>query len=299
MTTRRQFTTRAGAALMGLSSSALFGQNTADVSLKGRIKKTLKMGMIRAGESMEEKFELARQAGFDGVEVNAPGFDVEEAKAAIKSTGFPVDGSVCATHWQIRHTDPDVSVRAKALEHLTQALRDTKEVGGDTVLLVVGHGNDGPEEEIWPRSIENIQKAVPLADELDMTIAIENVWNHFCYDHEGDSTQTAEKLLKYCNEFDSPRVAMQFDIGNHWKYGATGDWIRTLGDKVVKLDIKGFSRQQDKFTKIGEGDLDWADVRKALQEIDYKGWCAAEVGGGDLERLKEISTNMDRVLSLK
>ena len=91
---------------------------------------------------------------------------------------------------------------------------------------------------------------------------------------------------------------MQFDIGNHWKYGSMGDWIRQLGKRVVKLDLKGFSRAENKFKKIGEGDLDWADVRKALVEIDYFGWAAAEVGGGDLARLKEVSSNMDKAFNL-
>ena len=78
-----------------------------------------------------------------------------------------------------------------------------------------------------------------------------------------------------------------------------GDWIRQLGKRIVKLDLKGFSRAQNKFTKIGQGDLDWADVRKALREINYTGWAAAEVGGGDLDRLKEVSANMDKVFGLK
>ncbi|MBL8888540.1 MAG: sugar phosphate isomerase/epimerase, partial [Planctomycetaceae bacterium] len=91
---------------------------------------------------------------------------------------------------------------------------------------------------------------------------------------------------------------MQFDIGNHWKYGSMGDWIRQLGKRIVKLDLKGFSRANNRFTKITEGDLDWADVRKALLEIDYYGWAAAEVDGGDLDRLKEISAEMDTVFKL-
>ena len=91
---------------------------------------------------------------------------------------------------------------------------------------------------------------------------------------------------------------MQFDIGNHWKYGATGDWIRTLGKRIIKLDVKGFSRETGKFTPIGEGDLDFADVRKALHEINYYGWVAAEVKGGDGEALKTISNQMDRVFGL-
>lgn len=293
---RRSFTASLSAGLIPFTFPEAFAQEAA---LKGRIKKTLKIGMVRVGKTMEEKLLAAKEAGFQGVEVSAPGFDVEEAKKAVAATGIPIDGSVCAEHWNIRHTDASPEIRAKALENLKGALRDTKAVGGDTVLLVVGHGKDGPEEEIWKRSIENIQQAVPLAEELGMIIAIENVWNHFCYDHSGGSDQTADKFAKYCDDFNSPHVAMQFDIGNHWKYGDTGEWLRTLGHKrVAKLDIKGFSRAKNEFTKIGEGDLDWAGVRQALIDIDFNGWCAAEVGGGDLDRLKEVSANMDRVLGL-
>ena len=266
-----------------------------DEKKKRRILHTLKIGMVRVQGDLTAKFKAAKAAGFDAIEMNSPGMKVDETKAAIKASGLPVDGTVCSSHWQIRHTSADAEQRATALKHLKQALRDTKAVGGDTVLLVVGHGKDGTEEECLERSIENISKAVPLAKELNMTIAIENVWNHFLYDHGGDEKQSAEKFVKYVDEFKSPAVGMQFDIGNHWKYGNTGDWIRALGKRIVKLDAKGFSRKNNKFTKIGEGDIDWADCTKALIEIGFKGYCAAEVGGGGPDRLVEISKNMDRV----
>ncbi|QDT32918.1 sugar phosphate isomerase/epimerase family protein [Thalassoglobus polymorphus] len=294
---RRQFVQLAAAASVSGPLLAL-GAKSEEGYLNGRLYKTLKIGMVQGGKSLEEKFAIAKEAGFDGIELNCPGIDVKEVRAAIKATGLPVDGSVNAGHWSVRHTDPDASVRAKALASLQEALRQTHAVGGNTVLLVVGRGSDGPEEEIWKRSIDNISKALPLASELGIHIAIENVWNQFCYDHEGDHTQTADKFVKYVDEFHSPWVGMQFDIGNHWKYGSMGDWIRQIGKRIVKLDLKGFSREMDKFTKIGEGDLDWADVRKALAEIKYTGWAAAEVKGGDLERLKEVSANMDRVFGL-
>ena len=288
-----------GTAAMVASSSLLScAAESNSYSLKGRIYKSLKIGMINTGGTLVDRFNAAKEAGFDGVEMNSPGMDVEETKDAIAKTGLPVDGTVCSTHWNIRHTSPDADVRAQALDHLKSAIRDTKAVGGHTVLLVVGKGEDGPEKEIWERSIENISKALPLASELGMYIAIENVWNQFCYVHGGSSDQSAEKFVKYVDELNSPWVGMQFDIGNHWKYGNTGDWIRALGKRIVKLDAKGFSRKNDKFTKIGDGDLDWNDVSKALLEINFRGWCAAEVGGGKMNRLKEISSNMDRVFGL-
>jgi L-ribulose-5-phosphate 3-epimerase len=266
-------------------------------SLNGRLFKTLKFGMIK-GKSVMERFQMAKDAGFEAVEFNTPGVPIEEAKAAIAATGIIVDGTVCGTHWQTRHSDPDATVRAKALTDLMKGIEETHAVGGSTILLVVGHGKDGTHEEVWSRSVANIKLALPLAARLGVSIVIENVWNHFCYDHQGDSNQTAELLGKYVDEFNSPFVGLQFDIGNHWKYGSMGDWIRHLGKRIIKLDVKGFSRQKNKFTNIGDGDLDFADVRKALLEINYHGWCAAEVAGGNLDRLKQISANMDKVFAL-
>jgi L-ribulose-5-phosphate 3-epimerase len=262
------------------------------------IYKTLKFNMIGVEGSVEDKFRSAKEAGFQGVEVDSPGVDVEAVKAAVAKVGLPVDGSVCSTHWSIRHTSPDAAQRAQALEDLKTALRQTHAVGGHTVLLVVGHGDDGPENEIWPRAVENIRKALPLAAELGIYIAIENVWNKFLYDHSGGPDQTAEKFCKFVDEFNSPWVGMQFDIGNHWKYGDPAAWIRTLGKRVVKLDIKGFSRASGKFTRITDCDINWQSVREALGEIGFTGWCAAEVDGGNTEKLKSIAGEIDTVLGL-
>jgi len=262
------------------------------------IYRTLKIGMVNVPGTLTDKFAAAKAAGFDGIELDSPGLDIAEVRRAMEATGLPVDGTVCSTHWQIRHTSPDPAQRAKALEDLKTAIRDTHAVGGHTVLLVVGHGQDGPESEIWPRSIENIAQAIPLAAQLGVYIAIENVWNHFLYDHQGPNTQTAEKFAKYVDEFNSPWVGMQFDIGNHWKYGDPAAWIRTLGNRIVKLDIKGFSRADDRFTAITQCDIDWAAVRAALADIGYSGWVAAEVDGGDQAALQKIREEIDTVLAL-
>jgi hexulose-6-phosphate isomerase len=295
--TRRRFLAGSAAAIAA-APLVSFAQETASDGLAGRIYKTLKIGMVRVEGSLADKFKAAKEAGFDGIEMNAPGMDIDETRRALAQSGLPVDGTVCATHWNIRHTDPDAGVRAKALEDLKTAIRDTHAVGGHTALLVVGHGNDGPEDVIWRRSIENIARAIPLASELGVVIAIENVWNQFLYDHEGGADQSAEKFVKYVEELNSPWVGMQFDIGNHWKYGDAGAWIRTLGRRIVKLDIKGFSRKTGQFTEIGEGDIDWPGVRRALREINFYGWCAAEVSGGGPDELRKIAGQIDRVLGL-
>jgi hexulose-6-phosphate isomerase len=263
-----------------------------------RLLKTLKIGMVGAGDTLADKFRIVRDAGFDGVEMDSPGMTVEETRNAIEKSSLPVDGTVCSTHWNVRHSDPNPEVRAAALRDLKSAIRDTHAVGGNTVLLVVGHGKDGNEDEVWSRSIENISKAIPLSANLGVFIAIENVWNHFLYDHEGGSEQSAEKFVRYVDALNSPWVGMQFDIGNHWKYANAGDWIRMLGKRIVKLDAKGYSRARQAWTPIGEGDIDWGDVRKALQEINYCGWVAAEVDKGDAEYLKGVAAQMDTAFGI-
>jgi L-ribulose-5-phosphate 3-epimerase len=266
-------------------------------SLQGRIYKTLKIGMVQVPGSLTDKFRALRELGFDGVEMDSPGMNVEETKRAIAESGLPVDGTVCSTHWNARHTDKDPAVRAKALADLRQAIRDTHAVFGHTVLLVVGHGKDGSKREVWDRSIANIRQALPLAAKLGIYIAIENVWNQFLYDHDGPENQTADELRDYVDELNSPWVGVQFDIGNHQKYGKPAEWIRTLGKRIVKLDVKDWGKKAG-WAKIGEGDVDWPAVRRALLEIGYTGWAAAEVSGGSHEPLREISRQMDQVFAL-
>lgn len=282
-----------------LNATSLAGEQEIVHNTKPRrLLKTLKIGMIKVPGSLTEKFKAAKAAGFDGVEMNSPGMNVDETLKAIEESGIPVDGTVCSTHWNIRHTSPDPETRIRAREDLSTAIRDTEAVGGHTVLLVVGKGEDGPKEQIWKRSIDSIREVLPLCAELGMTIAIENVWNQFMYDHGGSDDQNASEFAKYVDELDSPWVGMQFDIGNHWKYGNPAEWIRELGRRVVKLDIKGYSRAKQSWAAITQGDLPWAEVRQALDDIGFHGWVAAEVGGGDLEHLRGVAKQIDAALNL-
>ncbi len=260
------------------------------------LRKTLKIGMIRVEGDLVAKFKAAKEAGFEGVELNTPGINVEQAKAAAAASGLIIDGTVGGYHWGVRHSDPDPKVRADALKRLKQGIAETAAVGADTMLLVPGHGKDGSEAEVFERSMAGIREALPDAEKHGVSILIENVWNHFLYDHDGSDDQTADKLAQFVDAFDSPWVGVQFDIGNHWKYGDPAGWIRTLGPRIKKLDIKGYSRAKQGWAKITEGDINWPEVEKALQDIKFTGWLAAEVGGGDLNRLKEVSGNLEKAL---
>ncbi len=301
---RRQFIRASAAGAVSALGMARLSAGPLQASTgehRGKIFKSVKFGMVRGKLSIQEKFELLKELGYDGVELNSPGgCNKKAALAASKAVGLPIHGAVDSIHWGTRLSDPHPATREKGRAGLETAVRDTHLVGGSSVLLVPGRvGNKEKEnqEQVWERSIEQIRKVLPLSSRLGIHILIENVWNGFCYEHGGPDNQTADKLAEYLDAMNSPWVGAYFDIGNHQKYGKPAGWIRTLGRRIVKLDVKDWGKKNG-FCKIGDGDVDWADVRKALTEIGFSGWSTAEVGGGGKERLKEIAERMDRALGL-
>jgi hexulose-6-phosphate isomerase len=291
----------AGAGLGARTARAQAGPSQSGGSNRGIIFKAVKLGMVRMDGGLVEKFQLLKDLGFDGVELDSPGaVDNQQARAASQTVGLPIHGVVDDIHWNVRLSDPDPATRARGLAGLRKAIEDSHSVGGSTVLLVPGKVTD-PEHEnqqqVWRRSIDGIRQAIPLAARLGIRILIENVWNGFCYRPDGPADQTADQLAAYLDELSSPWVGSYFDIGNHQKYGQPAQWIRTLGRRIVKLDVKGFARP-NRFCDIGAGDIDWPGVRQALREIRFTGWATAEVGGGDRTRLEQIANQMDRVLDL-
>lgn len=249
--------------------------------------------MIKGPETVLEKFQLCKELGYDGMELISPaeGFDAEEIRAASLETDMPVHGLVNTKHWGVRLSSPEARQREAAVEILRDAIRDAHAFGGDSVLLVPGKvtGAEETHEHVWRRSITGIGQVLPLASRLGVRVLIENVWNGFC--------ETPEALRDYLDEIASPWVGAYFDIGNVVKFSPSQDWIRVLGSRIVKLDVKDWGATNG-FCKIGDGDVNWPAVRAALAEIGFTGWCTAEVAGGDRQRLADIVGRMDQVLGL-
>lgn len=273
-------------------------------NLNRRVLLSCKLGMIagKTGDkvlTIAERLKLAADAGFDGVDFDEAGnFTPEQARDAVRESGVFVHNAINHAHWGVRLTDAKQETRDKARANLDHCLRVSHAAGGSGMLLVVGKGEDGPAEEIEQRCRAEIKKSLPLAASLGQCILFENVWNRMMYDHDQGPEQTAERFVKFVDSFNSPWVGMYHDLGNHWKYGQPGDWLRAFGRRAVKLDIKGFSRAKNKFVDIGspDDDMPWDKVREALAEIGFTGWATAEVGGGGLERLKIVREQMQKAL---
>ncbi len=274
--------------------TALAAPLAASSHAKDRFFTAVKWDMIEIPGSVTEKFQLCKDLGYSGMELVSPlnGFSLDEVIAARQSTGMPVHGVVDMKHWDARLSAADAETRAQAVGYLRQALKDCHAMGGFSVLLVPGkvNGEHETHDDVWTRSIVGIREVLDTASYLGVRVLIENVWNGFC--------ETPEKFRDYIDEIDSPWVAAYFDVGNVRKFGPSEDWIRTLGKRIVKLDIKDWSAK-DGFCKIGDGDVNWSEVRHALDEIQFAGWCTAEVPGGGRDELHDIHERMTKVLGLR
>jgi hexulose-6-phosphate isomerase len=271
-----------------------------------RLLLSCKLGMIAKevdGKklSIVERLRMAVTAGFDGVDFDEAGsFTAEQARDAVRQSGVFAHNAINHAHWNVRLTDASSEAREKARMNLEHCIRVSHAAGGSGVLIVVGKSEDGPEAEIEERCRAEMKKAIPLAAALGQHILIENVWNRMMYDHDRPPEQTADRFVRFVDSFKSPWVGMYYDIGNHWKYGQPGDWIRAFGHRCVKLDVKGFSRAKNKFVDITspDDDLPWKEVQKALDDIGFAGWATAEVGGGDVKRLTLVREQMQKAFGL-
>jgi len=287
MANRREFIKTGSTALLAgafVTGNRAFAADKRNHENRGRIYSSYKGGAIGSSkEEMVKKLEMSRQLGFDGIECSGPAVnglaggvaDAKSLRAASAQTGVPVHGVVDSVHWRQRLSSPDEKARQIGRETLEAAIQLSHDIGGTSVLLVPGKvaGEDENHDHVWQRSIIEIRKVLPLASRLGIHVLIENVWNGFC--------ETPEQLRDYVDEIDSPWVGVYFDIGNVRKFGPSEDWIRVLGSRIIKLDVKDWG-QKNGFCKLGEGDVNWPEVRKSLKETGFTGWSTREGSDGSL-----------------
>jgi L-ribulose-5-phosphate 3-epimerase len=294
-TTRREFVTAGIAAACGLGIGGRMlagGLKVAD-SEPLRVKKGLVMDMLPTKLSYAERFRLARDVGFEVVQAptTADIHEAEEMKKAADGAGIRIDSVMNMDHWKYPLSSGDSAVVAKSMEGVRTSLRNAKVWGSDAVLLVPAVVNaETPYREAWTRSQKQIRELIPMAAELKVVIALEEVWNKFLL--------SPLEMAKYVGEFGSPWIKAWFDVGNVVLYGYPQDWIRTLGKSIYKVHLKDFKRKESGYAwvNLGEGDVDWAAVRQAFGEIGYSGSVIAELDGGDEAYLRDVSKRIDRLL---
>jgi hexulose-6-phosphate isomerase len=288
---RRDFLKQTGGVLAATALAPLAAADTP--SGEKPIKKAMMYATISYPGSVMDKFRAVRAAGFEGVEPMSH-MNQEDVLQAFGETGLKPASVCCDTHWKHLLSDPNEGERRAGLDGLKHALRDAKRYGATSVLLVPGRviPNKVSYDDCFHRSVTEIRKAVPLAEELGVKIAVENVWNDFI-----TKPQQAKDFL---DAIDSPMVGWHFDIGNCIRYGPAEDWIPVLGKRILKLHIKEYSMLKRFNVRFLEGDNHWPAIMKALHEVGYHGWGISEQPGEQSKTepaLVDLSRRMDRIFA--
>jgi L-ribulose-5-phosphate 3-epimerase len=285
---RRQFLGHsAGTALtMAAGVSAL-------AAPEDRPKKSVMFGMLPGNLSLEERFKLAREVGFEGVE--APPIQGEKEalamRAAAEKAGIPIH-SVIYGGWEAPLSDPNPAVIERGLKNVRAALQSAKWMGAENILLVPALVTAKISyKDAYERSQKNIHKLIPDAEKHHVMICIEEVWNKFLL--------SPLEFAHYIDSFKHPLVQAYFDVGNVLIWGYPQDWIRILGKRIKKVHIKDFKQVNNTYhwVNLREGDIDWPEVRRAFAEIGYTGFLNTELGGGDETYLRDISARVDKILA--
>ena len=289
---------------------------------KGKMKKSL------IGNPDEKTLTAWKEAGFSGMETGAWNVSPEKAADArrrAETLGIKIQ-SVMRAWVNFNSSDPDAVKQDVA--SVETALRAAEGYGADAVLLVPcktgdakmpqpwefdfefdpnsGHlkqvvsGDNGPykdyiaaHDHATDSSRKALEQLIPTAEKTGVTIALENVWNNLWV--------KPDLFTNFVSSFDSPMIKAYFDIGNHVKYAAPQQWIRSLGKLIVKCHVKDFKLNADgrggNFCNIREGSVNWPSVVKELEAVGYDGWMTIE--GSDGLSLEERSKRLDLIIAGK
>jgi L-ribulose-5-phosphate 3-epimerase len=276
------------------------------------MKKGLYQGCLPPTVSMEQSLKLIAELGFDGLEITMEDLDplppeainettpeilaigdsvgmtkaregaltfqsspaeIDQLAVLVSDSGSRIHSIASMAHFFYPLSSPVPSIRDRGIEMAFRMLEAAHIVGADTILLVPGFVTPAVGyQDVYQTSQRVIRGLAKKARQLDITIAIENVWNRFLL--------SPLEMARYVDELDTPYVGVYFDVANVLPYGYAEDWLRILGTRVKAVHFKDFRRDIDNilgFTHLLHGDVNWPAVSKALDDIGYAGYVTVEV----------------------
>jgi L-ribulose-5-phosphate 3-epimerase len=245
--------------------------------------------------SMEDRFKIARDVGFEGVEApRCTPHEAEKYRVAADKAGIHIH-SIIFGGWDAPLSSPDSSVIERGTELVKTNLHSAQIMGCEGILLVPAVVNAKVRYiDAYKNSQQNIKRLIPEAEKRKVKINIEEVWNNFLL--------SPLEMAHYIDEFRSPWIQSYFDVGNVIRFAWPQDWIRTLGKRIQKVHIKDFKGGPGlgtggQWVNLHEGSIDWKEVRAAFMEVGFTGFMTTELNGGDTAYLRDISARVDRIIA--
>ena len=245
-----------------------------------------------AGEKKPREFiDWAAEKGLDGVEltvgdclsVDTTEAEAKELAAYAKAKGVGLRSLATGAGWGKWLCADDPAERVEAVEFVKKYLQLAAWLGAETVLVVPGATRvawDASHAEVsylnaWRNATESIRELVPVAEELGVNLALENVWNRFLI--------SPMEWKLFLDQFGSKRVGIYFDAANCCLNCRPQDFPEILGGYIKAVHLKNFEESDCAGGLHGFGDdlfkgvVDFKALFAALEKINYAGPCTVEM----------------------
>ena len=260
-------------------------------------------------ESIESALSQTKSNGFDALELsvsnegvintNTSKTECETIRQQIDDSGVFVDSIATGMSWGISPTSDDEVVRKNSIRLHQEALKVASYLECKALLFVPGVVKSPISSEIvrYDRALDRLRDAInqllPIAEDLDVDLCMENVWNGLFY--------SPIELRNFVDSFNSDKLGVYLDIGNLIGYQQyPPHWIELLNSRIKRVQIKDFQENFDwtgsfSFCDIGTGDVPWKETIEALKTINYQNTIIAEMLPWDETILSRTSAAMDQL----
>lgn len=237
-----------------------------------------------------DAMKYAKAAGYESIELNladkgeialdTPAAELKKLAAAAKRAGIEISSVSTGLYWAFNMASDDPEERKRAGEVLSKQLETAAALGCDAILVIPGSvmvAFDLSKPKVdpdaaWERALKGIRQATAKAEDLGVTICIENVWNTFLL--------SATEMRDFVDAAGSTRVGAYFDPANTVKYGLPDQWVRVLGKRIKRVHFKDFKRNVgtlDGFVHLLDGDVNYPVLMEAFAAVGYDGYVTAEI----------------------
>ncbi len=240
--------------------------------------------------SLKEAFALAKDAGFEGVEValdetgelslTTRSEELQAIKQQAEDAGIALYSVACGLYWSYWLCSEDAAEQQKAKGILKKQIDVAAELGCQSILVIPGcvnaefaaPGRVMDYDVVYERSLAAIQEMKAYAEEKKVEIGLENVWNKFLL--------SPMEMRDFIDKIGSDYVGSYLDIGNTLANGYPEQWVKILGSRIKKVHFKDYRVEAGGlhgFVDLLAGDVNYPAVVEALASVGYDGWVTAEM----------------------
>ena len=242
--------------------------------------------------TLRECFQLAKDAGFDAIELNydldndlSPKATLEDYRAIRRmadSIGIEISGLCSFLFWPYPLSSNDPEKRARGEELAGKIARAAHDLGVENVLVVPGavhipwrtDHEPVPNDVCDRRAREAVGRLAREAERLKVWLNIENIFFN-------GYLMTPFEMNIFVDAIGSEHVRVHFDTGNISMFQNPEHWVPVMGDRIRNVHLKEFSKKGtdyslETFRPLLDGTTDWPALMEAFDRSGYRGYLTFE-----------------------